>query len=69
MSAPIVLVTVNTNPDRAKILIGRMVDALKDKYTINYVANSTTIEGVEALVKENQPDLLVSFFNLSLFHN
>jgi hypothetical protein len=36
---PFKLVTVNTAPERAKILIGRVVEALKDDYTIEYVAN------------------------------
>ena len=33
------LVTVNTAPERAKRLIGRVVEDVKDKYTIVYVAN------------------------------
>ena len=37
---PFTLVTVNTVPARAKIIIGRVVEALKDRYTIDYVANS-----------------------------
>lgn len=36
---PFRLVTVNTAPERAKLLIGRMVEALKDRYTIIYEAN------------------------------
>lgn len=36
---PFRLVTVNTAPERAKRLIGRMVEDLKDRYTIEYVAN------------------------------
>jgi hypothetical protein len=36
---PFKLVTVNTAPERAKRLIGRMVEALKDRYTIIYAAN------------------------------
>lgn len=37
---PYKLVTVNTVPTRAKIIIDRVVEALKDRYTIGYVANS-----------------------------
>lgn len=37
---PYKLMTVNTVPARAKIIIGRVVEALKDRYTIDYVANS-----------------------------
>jgi hypothetical protein len=36
---PYKLVTVNTAPERAKRLIGRVVEALKDQYTIQHVAN------------------------------
>jgi hypothetical protein len=38
---PYKLVTVNTAPARAKIIIGRVVEAVKETYTIDYVANST----------------------------
>lgn len=31
--------TVNTAPERAKVLIGRVAEALKEEYTIDYVAN------------------------------
>jgi hypothetical protein len=40
---PFKLVTVNTAPDRAARLIGRMVDGLKAQYTIQHVANVTGI--------------------------
>jgi hypothetical protein len=36
---PFHLVTVNTAPERAKRLIGRLVEALKDQYTIVHVDN------------------------------
>lgn len=36
---PYKLVTVNTAPDRAKLLIGRMTEALKDRYEIIHAAN------------------------------
>lgn len=36
---PFRLVTVNNVPERAKRLIGRMVEDLKDRYTIDYVGN------------------------------
>ena len=38
---PFKLVTVNTAPERAARLIGRMAEALKDQYTIRHVANVT----------------------------
>jgi hypothetical protein len=40
---PYKLVTVNTAPERAKRLIGRMVEALKDRYTIIYAANCESV--------------------------
>jgi hypothetical protein len=36
---PFRLVTVNTAPERAKRLIGRMAEALKDRYTIIHIDN------------------------------
>jgi hypothetical protein len=36
---PFHLVTVNTAPERAKRLIGRVAEALKDQYTIIHVDN------------------------------
>lgn len=52
------LVTVNTAPERAKRLIGRVAEDLKDRYTIVHVANADSIEQVESLVKEHKPNLL-----------
>lgn len=37
---PFTLVTVNTAPERAKRLIGRFVEHVKDQYTIIYAANA-----------------------------
>lgn len=39
-AGPYKLVTVNTAPARAKIIIGRVVEAVKETYTIDYVANA-----------------------------
>ncbi|KAL1984504.1 hypothetical protein VTN96DRAFT_9103 [Rasamsonia emersonii] len=55
---PFRLVTVNTAPERARRLIGRMIEALKDRYTIIHVDNCEKIEEVEPKVKEHQPDVL-----------
>ncbi|KAJ2893839.1 hypothetical protein MKZ38_008196 [Zalerion maritima] len=55
---PYKLVTVNTAPARAKIVIGRVVEAVKDKYTIIHAGNVDNPEGVPAKVKEVQPDIL-----------
>jgi hypothetical protein len=37
---PFKLVTVNNAPERAKKLIGRVVEAVKDKYTIIHAGNA-----------------------------
>ena len=42
---PYKLVTVNTAPERAQVLIGRVAEALKDQYMIDYVANCTSKSG------------------------
>jgi len=39
-SGPYKLVTVNNAPDRAKRLVGRVVEDVKEQYTIHYVANA-----------------------------
>jgi hypothetical protein len=36
---PFTLVTVSTAPERARTLIGRAVEAIKDQYTILHLAN------------------------------
>ena len=41
-SGPFTLVTVNTAPDRAKRLIGRVVEDVKDKYTITHAGNAAS---------------------------
>jgi len=55
---PFKLVSVNKNPARAKLIIGRVVEATKDTYTINYVANAERIEDVKETVLREKPDLL-----------
>lgn len=55
MSAPVNLVSVNTAPDRAKLVIGTVIENVKDKYTIVHAGNSTTIEGVKDLLLSVQP--------------
>ncbi|KAG2027683.1 hypothetical protein GB937_000123 [Aspergillus fischeri] len=57
---PFRLVTVNTAPERAKRLIGRVADTLKDRYTIIHVDNCEKIEEVAPKVKEHMPDVLFS---------
>ncbi|CAD6449277.1 ea675b3a-e9d9-472e-b3e1-e31ff217dbed [Sclerotinia trifoliorum] len=55
---PYKLCTVNKVPERAKILIGRVVEDVKEEYTIVYVKNAERIEDVKAMVEEQQPDVL-----------
>ncbi|KAF2089295.1 hypothetical protein K490DRAFT_36954 [Saccharata proteae CBS 121410] len=55
---PFKLVTVNNAPERAQRLIGRVVEAVKDRYTIIHAGNADDIESVEAVVREKRPDLL-----------
>ncbi|KXJ96072.1 hypothetical protein Micbo1qcDRAFT_158253 [Microdochium bolleyi] len=52
------LVTVNTAPERAKRLVGRTIEALKDKYSIEHVDNCEKIAEVEGKVTKHQPDVL-----------
>lgn len=62
---PYKLVTVNTAPERAKRLVGRVVEALKDRYEIEHVANCSSIEEVEPTVRKHQPNVLVSRLDFS----
>lgn len=48
---PLKLVTVNTAPERAKRIVGRLCEEIKDSYLIDYVANTT---GEEAFL---EPDI------------
>ncbi|KAK0364676.1 hypothetical protein LTR91_023676 [Friedmanniomyces endolithicus] len=34
------LVTVNNNPERAKMIVGKVIEAVKDQYTIVHAANA-----------------------------
>lgn len=43
---PYKLVTVNTAPERAKRLIGRVVEDLKDQYTIQHMANCESMSHI-----------------------
>jgi hypothetical protein len=52
------LVTVNTEPERAKRVVGKLTAALADRYTIIHAANCETIMQVRPTVREIQPDLL-----------
>ncbi|WPH01180.1 Hypothetical protein R9X50_00401600 [Acrodontium crateriforme] len=55
---PFKLVTVNNAPERAKRLVGRVVEALKEKYTIIHAANAESPEAAGATIKEIHPDVV-----------
>ncbi|KAL1297155.1 hypothetical protein AAFC00_004731 [Neodothiora populina] len=55
---PFKLVTVNTAPERAKRLIGRVVEDVKDQYNIIHAGNADSQEQVRAVVEEHKPDML-----------
>jgi len=52
------LVSVNTAPERAKRILGRVIEEVKGTYDIEHVANIDRIEDVEEVVAREQPDLL-----------
>ncbi|KAF4990583.1 hypothetical protein FGRMN_8398 [Fusarium graminum] len=54
------LVTVNTAPERAKRLIGRLIVELQDDYEIIHVDNCQSIDEVVPKVTEHKPDVLFS---------
>ncbi|KAF2219790.1 hypothetical protein BDZ85DRAFT_268329 [Elsinoe ampelina] len=55
---PYKLVTVNNAPERAKRLCGRVIENVKDKYTIIHAGNADSPEQVKAVVTEHKPDVL-----------
>ncbi|KAK8213672.1 hypothetical protein IWZ01DRAFT_212144 [Phyllosticta capitalensis] len=55
---PYKLVTVNSAPERAKRLVGRVCNDVKERYLIVHVGNAEDISQVAALVRAHQPDLL-----------
>ncbi|KAF2714670.1 hypothetical protein K504DRAFT_478082 [Pleomassaria siparia CBS 279.74] len=54
------LVTVNTAPERAKLVIGRLIKGLEGRYEVEHVANCTKIDEVGPAVRTHQPDILFS---------
>lgn len=61
-SGPYRLVTVNTAPERAKRLIGRVVEDVKDTYTIIHVANAESKVTFFVATYGLPPFLLRSYF-------
>ncbi|KAK8254317.1 hypothetical protein IWZ00DRAFT_529595 [Phyllosticta capitalensis] len=56
---PYKLVTVNSAPERAKRLVGRVCNDVKERCLIVHVGNAEDISQVAALVRAHQPDLLI----------
>ncbi|KAM0747821.1 hypothetical protein T439DRAFT_304960 [Meredithblackwellia eburnea MCA 4105] len=54
-AAPVILISVNTFPERAKLVIGKFINAVSDRYSIVHAGNSTTIEGVAPLLLSTKP--------------
>lgn len=52
------LVTVNNVPERANVMIGRLVEALKDRYTIIHAANAESKSVDPTLCSEHRVDVL-----------
>ncbi|GBE89632.1 hypothetical protein SCP_1602960 [Sparassis crispa] len=52
------LITVNTVPERAKRIIGRIIEEVKDQYTIIHAANVERIDDVETTLMREQPNVL-----------
>ncbi|KAH8758396.1 hypothetical protein F5883DRAFT_566156 [Diaporthe sp. PMI_573] len=57
-AGPFRLVTVNSSAERAKKLCGRLCEEMRATHHIDHVANTTSIEGVRAMVEEHKPNLM-----------
>ncbi|BGP18775.1 hypothetical protein JCM10213_004266 [Rhodosporidiobolus nylandii] len=57
-SSVLKLVSVNTAPERAKVVIGKVIEGVKDRYKIEDVANCERIEDVRPTVERFRPDIL-----------
>ncbi|PMD65445.1 uncharacterized protein K444DRAFT_640349 [Hyaloscypha bicolor E] len=55
---PYKLCTVNTVPERAKRVVGRLIEDVKDTYTITHVENAERLEDVKSMCERNHPDIL-----------
>ncbi|KAH8883507.1 hypothetical protein GQ53DRAFT_882733 [Thozetella sp. PMI_491] len=52
------LLTVNTAPERAKRLIGQMIQALENDYDIEHIGNCENIDEVAPKVTANKPNVI-----------
>lgn len=55
---PYKLCTVNKVPERAKLLVGRLVEEVKEEYIITHVENVARLEDVRSMCSRQQPDVL-----------
>lgn len=55
---PFKLITVNTAPERAKRLVGRVADNLAHLFAIEHVDNCGTMEAVKPTVEKWQPEMM-----------
>ncbi|KAF2770777.1 hypothetical protein EJ03DRAFT_326117 [Teratosphaeria nubilosa] len=55
---PYTLITVNSNPERAHRLVGRIIANLSENYTITHVANAESPAAAPALIETHNPDIV-----------
>ncbi|KAF2014631.1 hypothetical protein BU24DRAFT_451617 [Aaosphaeria arxii CBS 175.79] len=55
---PFKLVTVNTAPERAKRVIGRLIEALRGDFDIEHIDNCESIDQVVPTVTKHKPNVL-----------
>ncbi|KAK5155639.1 hypothetical protein LTS14_005900 [Recurvomyces mirabilis] len=53
------LVTVNNAPDRARKIVGRVIDDVKGTYNIVHAANAESPEAAKAVFEDVMPDVVV----------
>ncbi|KAK0251384.1 hypothetical protein B0A54_09317 [Friedmanniomyces endolithicus] len=52
------LVTVNSNPERAKMIVGKVIEAVKDQFTIFHAANADSPGAARPIFEEMVPDIV-----------
>ncbi|KAK5703203.1 hypothetical protein LTR97_004152 [Elasticomyces elasticus] len=52
------LVTVNNAPERAKRLVGRVIEDLKDQYSIVHAGNAESPEAAKSVLEDIVPDVV-----------
>ncbi|KAK1055668.1 hypothetical protein LTR74_015504 [Friedmanniomyces endolithicus] len=52
------LVTVNNNPERAKMIVGKVIEAVTDQYIIVHAANAESPEAARPIFEEFVPDIV-----------